>query len=1273
MQSIFSSSFTPRLFSCLLFLFSWVLSTGISSAQATQQFTGHVTDSQGAILPGAEVVVHNQGTGVDTKTITTGAGDYTVPYLQPGTYNITVRKTGFKTETKTNIVLNIEQTSTIDFPLSVGATSESVTVNASAAQIELSKADRGEVIDAERVAELPLDSRNPYQLFDLSPGVHDSSSSQYPRPFDDITDNFNANGAGKPSLSLDGISNDSGASQHAGFGTNPGIIPSVDAVGEFKVVLGAADASYGQGSGSSIDMALKTGTNRVHGVLDYYKRASWLDAYPWQNKYNAGVNNTAATKPAHGRSQYSLEFDGPIVIPHLFNGKDKLFFTVSYEYLKDVLPNNYQSYTDIPNPAWLTGNFSGAQFFDTTTNSLQPLILYDVTSPLTSVHDPNDAPGAPNKLAHAPFPGNIIPANRIDPVGKAMLGYLAGITPNLNPGPGYTPYTHNYVITAVENDVWRNGLVKVDYVLSAIDRLSFRWSGQGRWQNENNTPGYPTSATYYNLINNTGHQAEPKAETGAIQWTHTFSPTLLFDFHATLMSTEDARYAGATVNSPAVLSTTGLASSLASQIPNYSRFPYITWSNQFQNSTNTSVGPSSLGDNWRTHALDFLPTLTSIHGQHSIRAGIDIQLQQAATLTVQDNTWNFTNNFTNEFYNYNEAQGFTSGSAYASGLLGYMNAGTVPVSVQDFESQHYFAPWIQDDWKVTNKLTLNLGLRWDFQQPRTVRNNKMTGAFNTNVVSQIPGSTLPLTGGPTYAGVNGQPTSAFAMNKREWQPRIGFAYAIRPTFSVRGFIAKNYPINNSINGNYGFSTTTNYTNSVDAPAALGAQPYTVDNGFGQAPGLANAYAHVNQPIGASQGYLTDIGNSWTWYNPKYRGQSLWNYDLVVEAAVTKHDVVSASYVGNYSGDIPVADNINHPAAAFYQQCNGEVAGWKTSAFGASVPTHQLCDNQSINGQYNSIGYAPNPFKGLAPFNDGAGYYGATNVTRADLTRPFFGWYDLTENGLSNAGRSWYNAVTVSGKHQATNDVSLYVNYTHAKAISEGQWLDTTYRVVQRQLSTASVKHTINASGVVYLPFGRNRHLFTNVNRIVDEAINGWEVSPIVEYYSGFPWRPGNTWEWNTSAPMGVAHRTLAKDGSHNYNRIQGVTPCVGSINADNNGLVALSPAATAAGCTGTPYVQAANYALPRNIVDFGVTQPGAIRFDLAAAKNFAVPGLPTAFFSENTKLQLRVDMLNALNHPNWDEGYDNAVGDSNWGTITKGPNAPTNNPRYLQLSARLNW
>jgi hypothetical protein len=186
-----------------------IFSSSVSWSQATQQFTGHVLDTSGAALPSAEVVIHNQSTGVDVKTVTTNDGVYTAPYLNPGTYDITVSKEGFKTEKKTNIQLNIAQTSTIDFELGVGTASEVITVNSSATQIELSKSDRGEVIESARVTEMPLDGRNPFNLIALSPGTHDFSSSQYPRPFDNVTGNQYVNGSPQVSqTNVDGIGND---------------------------------------------------------------------------------------------------------------------------------------------------------------------------------------------------------------------------------------------------------------------------------------------------------------------------------------------------------------------------------------------------------------------------------------------------------------------------------------------------------------------------------------------------------------------------------------------------------------------------------------------------------------------------------------------------------------------------------------------------------------------------------------------------------------------------------------------------------------------------------------------------------------------------------------------------------------------------------------------------------------------------------------------------------------------------------------------------------
>jgi hypothetical protein len=1248
----------------------------VSWSQATQRFTGTVVDSTGAVIPEAQVVVHNQATGVDTKTVTTSSGAYTVTYLIPGTYNLTVSKAGFATSVKTDILLNVDQTSAIDFQLHVGATSQVVSVNASEAQIESTKGDIGEIIENARIQEMPLDARNPYGLFALSPGTHDFSSSQYPRQFDNVTGNQIVNGSIQPSQNnIDGIGNDAYDVGRTAF------TPAADVVQEYKIVMNAYDASYGHSGGSSVDVSLKSGTNRFHGVGDYFMRRTWLDTEDWQSNYNGNK------KAQHKRDQYSFTFDGPVVIPHLVDGKNKLFFVASYERMTDILPNpSYNTYS-VPNPSWVTGDFSTATYWNSTTQSLQPLTIYDPLSPLHSVVDPHDGL---TKQAHDAFPGNKIPSNRIDPIATKVLSYLSYVHPNANPGPGFAPWTNNYQVLQVENDLWTNLMVKIDYHPSDANMFSFRWAKQGRTA----TDFWNTCVPAADPANSNGVGTQPKTQTGAAQWTHVFRPNLLVNIGTSVVvytneALEGDIFAGNEV------ANLGFAAPFYNQIQSKSRFLNIS-SGGLPNAANfVDFGPGWLGYSGDRHALDVLPTVTYIKGAHTIRAGININFAQWMNpIGGNADNFNFTSNFTNAYgggtANNSDAPGYASGMSIASLLLGYPNNGGVNWTAYQFWSQHYFAPWVQDDWKLTSKLSLNLGLRWDFTSPGVERHNKMNGVFNGSILNPVSsqiasgsaalGTNTNVQGGLTFAGVNGQSRGAYKMNMLDIQPRIGFAYSISDRMTIRGGIGETYTADQSTNGSDGFSNSTSYNSSLNN----GLTPYTATTG----QGLSNPIPVAPLPSGAALGYLQDLGKSFSFYNPHYHIPSVWSWSAAYEVALSRRDVVTVSYVGNRVPNNPENNNINQTSPQWNAQCDVERGG-----------NRQLCDG--------AAGQIANPFLGIAAFG-GSGYYNSGTLSKSNFTRPFPEFGDITENGAASDGKTWYHSIQAVGSHQLSNSLSLHASYTHAKALSSGGWVpgsgwtpnnnpntgwvDQLNNVLAREVSTyGDVRHAITFSGVGILPFGRNRLLLSNANRVVDEIVNGWQISPLYTYYSGFAWRPTNSggsgtglyshagnWEMASTGgainkPMGVSHTILPPDGSHKYSRIRGVTPCVGYKNTDTGAIVA-SPAATAAGCSNIEFVRAPNaYAVGRQNEDFGVRQPGAYKLDIAASKSFGIPEGSKIFLGDNAKLQIRVDLLNAFNHAAWDESYNTDPTSIDFGTIGKGPSGPTNEPRYLQLSAKLSW
>ena len=1165
----------------------------LSSAMLAQEFTGLVSDKTGAVVPKARVTVHNQLNNSDITTFSTASGNYTVPYLKPGLYTISVAAPGFRTEQKTDITIQVGQTATVDFHLQVGSAAEEITVQGD--PLIDSSADRGEVVENERITELPLNARDPDMLSILNPGVIWTGQPQWQRPFDNTMGNLNVNGGqtGNNELLIDNASNES-----ADGNGRSAYVPPVDSVQEFKIITNPYDAQYGRAAGGVVQMTLKSGTNQLHGDVYEFARRGWLDSNTWQNNY---YGNTRAT---HKLDQYGGEVDGPVRIPKLFNGRDKLFFTTQFENYNEVVPST--TVDSVPSPQWVNGDFSNLTWWDG--SGYAPITIYD---PLT-LH--NDANG---KLVRDPFPGNIIPTSRLNPVAQKLISFFP--TPNVTPSSGQNPFANNYEVPNPTTDVYRNGLAKLDYNLGAKDKFSLRY---GYWERieVRTTNGFNGPADQGQLPGGT------RSHTFSTEWVHTLNPNLLFAFDANVVVRQDYQISGP--NSFDVTSL-GWTDAQVAQFSTYTKFQHLP---QTDFSEFTGIG------NWGAHlatgeSLSMIPNLTWIRGRHSLHAGLDVRFLQLGTSSNQndgdmfwtDRTWTQSNYIPSQWTN-------DSGNSFASFLLGTATSGDASIEPTSFTSQHYYAPFIQDDWKVTKRLTLNLGIRWDLNEPSVERHNRWDAAFQFNADNPVdafvnhsdllPGQTIK--GSIAFAGVGGNPRSLYLLNKNNIQPRVGLIYAVDAKTAIRGGMGEMF-LNPTPGGNaLGWSAKTPYVASLD-------------NWQTPINNLSNPYPTVIQPQGSKSSALTGLGLSLSYSNPHYKMPNFWTYSLGVQRQLAQHDVIDISYVGSQTKHLDSSLNMNPISEAWNAQCNVELGG-----------DPDICNQNLI----------ANPFYNVDAFA-GTGYSDGPTISSSILARPMPAFGDITQNQL-NQRKSWYNSLQIAGSHRWNKSVTVHGTWTWSKTMDAGGWTDQVYQVPARSLDGNDRTQRVTLSGVYLLPVGRGRKLLGNANRIVDGMIGGWEVAPLYIYETGTPWSFSGL-EYLHNAK--ISRHTLASGGF-----IQGVDPCVAQWQQDSTTLKwSVQPLTYANPCKGgqTDFVVIPQYAANRNIVYSGIRIPSNNQFDANLSKNFLI--------IERATLQLRLEGFNVLNHPQWQEGFNSDSHDPNFGTIERGPWNQSNLPRQIQVAIKVKW
>ena len=1147
-------------------------------------------DPSGASVPAVTVQVRNIATNEIATTITDTQGGYTVPFLRPGNYSITVEAPGFKKYVREGLTLNVGQTAGINIALEVGAASEQITVTGETPLLETETGNRGQIVDEQRVREFPLNARNPFMLSMLSAGVNFNGNIIYQRPFDNgaiadwtINGGWNRNNE----FLLDGAPNNAQAG-----GNNIALVPPVDSVQEFKIQTNSFDAQYGKTSGGIINVNLKSGTNQFHGTAYEFARRNPWDANSFQN------NAQGIPKVDHFLDQYGGAVGGPIRFPKLYNGQNKSFFFVNYEGYREGTPTPLN--LSVPEPEFLTGDFS--KLVD---NQGRQIVIYDPTTG----HDVNGV------WTRAPFQGNKIPGNQINPIAQKILGYFP--KPN-RPFQGSFYSQQNLFLPGGDNldhDSFYNLVIKLDQNFGDKHHVFFRHASNDR-----------TELRSFNGVNGPGADGQLPLkrvnDAYVLDWVGTLNPTTIANARISFARyIEGSRGDPDNGFSPTKL---GFPASLINQtvLPN--------WFGRYEFDNYQSIG-RYFGFNY-TNTLAFHPTLTKIHRSHNVKGGVDMRWIQYN----QENVGNpfrlqGTRAFTQKEYNRGDA---LSGNSLASFLLGTPGAGSADYNVFPSTTQAYIAPYVQDDWKVSRRLTVNIGLRWDFNMAPTERHNRINRSFDPKFVSpadklvnhaQFPA--LPtLNGQLLFANVNGVPAIASNIDWTAIQPRFGFAYQLTNSLVMRGGWGKYYfnPSNDYIQTN-GFSQGTSFINSLDGGRT--PIPNLINNPFPQ--GIA-------VPPGASLGAATFLGRGFTFFDPTFKVPYVNQFSFGFQYQLLNKSTIEASYVGNRSYKLQSNTTAyNDPNLAFRQKCNPLEGG--DPAF---------CDQ-----------LVPNPFYQLAPFA-GTGRFTDPTVSRNELARPFPEFGGITQDGR-NDGKLWYNSLQVTYQIRAKAGVTLSAAYTLSKQVEQWGFNDAQKMILQRGLYTDDRPHSVSVGSVWELPFGKGRRLFNSSSRLWSRVASGWQHTMIFTYASGTPW----------NLPSSVDYIREAKNANIDWSSpvIRGVRPCVARYNADNS--ISLQPfSAALPGCTLDNY----NFLiLPRYAPRETTYRDGRLR--LHSAPQFQMSLNKTTQISERTSVQFRAEAFNVFNTFYFPQAqFNNDPNSSNFGTITKATvsQGSANFPRQIQLAVK---